>query len=518
MRNKLIEQQDKLDELARNKQAEDSQSAAAAEASDSTAIKISAIMSSDDNEENEIISTMSMQHINHELINATRSAESFIEKNNFLESSRRDEEKDTTADTNLLKQEIEQLKQKIDELTLEKVALETKLDSIEKSLQRWIFRACDDKCNLKNSEEKCEKLEADLKTLTSENQTIQADREAEAKILELNKIQLSDIQLTLEQTQLLLTDKENHVNRLTTLTNQLEVENQELVLRLEYYLNKTYSDMDTQTTEVQNNNTNNKTTSSCSKLNELSAMNNGHVAKTAAKFNTNTQPVVNTLQSQTSSSDINTELKSVKLKNDNLIIEKSQLKFKNDELKFENEELKHKIEDLIKQIEMNKAASVSAATATVPNSKTKPPTATALPPRRPFMSQSVQTVKLATGNNQETQTNQVLQHHAVNSNSGSDLSWSLLRDSLKQELEHIKSESLSETNKLKTSLSNQIETLQKACAKLESEIKEDKVKLAELKDLNKELNSDLFAKTTQCSHMEQSITKLNNDHKKGKLE
>ena len=236
MRNKLIEQQDKLDELARNKQAEDSQSAAAAEASDSTAIKISAIMSSDDNEENahsttwlwRPISTMSMQHINHELINATRSAESFIEKNNFLESTRRDQEKDTTADTNLLKQEIEQLKQKIDELTLEKVALETKFDSIEKSLQRWIFRACDDKCNLKKSEEKCEKLEADLKTLTSENQTIQADREAEAKLLELNKIQLSDIQLTLEQTQLLLTDKENHVNRLTTLTNQLEVENQEL--------------------------------------------------------------------------------------------------------------------------------------------------------------------------------------------------------------------------------------------------------------------------------------------------
>jgi len=63
-----------------------------------------------------------------------------------------------------------------------------------------------------------------------------------------------------------------------------------------------------------------------------------------------------------------------------------------------------------------------------------------------------------------------------------------------------------------------VETLQKACAKLESEIKEDKVKLAELKDLNKELNSDLLAKTTQCSHMEQSFTKLNNDHKKGKLE
>ena len=131
---------------------------------------------------------------------------------------------------------------------------------------------------------------------------------------------------------------------------------------------------------------------------------------------------------------------------------------------------------------------------------------------------SVQTVKLATGNNQETQTNQVLQHHAVNSNSGSDLLWKARFDSVKQELEHIKSESLSETNKLKTSLSNQIETLQKACAKLESEIKEDKVKLAELKDLNKELNSDLLAKTTQCSHMEQSITKLNNDHKKGKLE
>jgi hypothetical protein len=41
---------------------------------------------------------------------------------------------------------------------------------------------------------------------------------------------------------------------------------------------------------------------------------------------------------------------------------------------------------------------------------------------------SVQIVKLATGNNQETQT------------SNFDLSLSLLRDSVKQELEHIKSE------------------------------------------------------------------------------
>ena len=79
---KIIEQQDKLDELARNKKAEDSQSAAAAEASDSAAIKISAIMSSDDNEENapstewlsEPINMVSLQRFNLELINATLSA------------------------------------------------------------------------------------------------------------------------------------------------------------------------------------------------------------------------------------------------------------------------------------------------------------------------------------------------------------------------------------------------------------------------------------------------------------
>jgi len=93
-----------------NKQAEDSQSAAAAEASDSTAIKISAIMSSDDNEENapstewlsEQINMVSLQRFNLELINATLSAESFIETNKILESTHRDKEKDTTADTNLL--------------------------------------------------------------------------------------------------------------------------------------------------------------------------------------------------------------------------------------------------------------------------------------------------------------------------------------------------------------------------------------------------------------------------------
>jgi len=455
MRNKLIEQQDKLEELSRSKQNDDVQSTV-------ESIMISSTLA-DGTDENEIIlNTMSMRHINDELNNATKTAESFIEKAIFLESSQR-EDQDTSVDTNLLKQEIEQLKQKIDEL--------------------------DDQCNLKKLEEKCEKLEADIKTLTSENQRIKAAKESETKLLELSQIQLNDTQLILDQTRLLLTDKENHINRLTTLSNQLEVENQELVLRLENYWNKVFCNMGTQT-EVQNNN---KTTSSCSKLNELAAVNNGHVAKTAAKFNTNTntnQPAG--LHPQTSSSDVNPELKSVKIKNDNLIIEKSQLKFKNDELKFENDELKLKIEDLLKQIESNKSMHASTASVSVntTNLKTKQQTAS---PRPAVFSQSVQTIKLAISN-QETQTN------------GSDLLWKARFDSVKQELEYSKSESL-----------NQIETLQKACDKLKSEIEQDKLKLAELKNLNKELNSNLIAKTTQCSHMEQSIAKMNNDHKIGKL-
>jgi hypothetical protein len=227
----------------------------------------------------------------------------------------------------------------------------------------------------------------------------------------------------------------------------------------------------------------------------LAAVNNGHVAKTAAKFNTNTNTNTNQpagLHPQTSSSDVNPELKSVKIKNDNLIIEKSQLKFKNDELKFENDELKLKIEDLLKQIESNKSMHASTASVSVntTNLKTKQQTAS---PRPAVFSQSVQTIKLAISN-QETQTN------------GSDLLWKARFDSVKQELEYSKSESL-----------NQIETLQKACDKLKSEIEQDKLKLAELKNLNKELNSNLIAKTTQCSHMEQSIAKMNNDHKNGKL-
>ncbi len=474
MRNKLIEQQDKLEELSRSKQNDDVQSTV-------ESIMISSTLA-DGTDENEIIlNTMSMRHINDELNNATKTAESFIEKAIFLESSQR-EDQDTSVDTNLLKQEIEQLKQKIDE----KVA---QVKWIEKSLRRCFFRANDDQCNLKKLEEKCEKLEADIKTLTSENQRIKAAKESETKLLELSQIQLNDTQLILDQTRLLLTDKENHINRLTTLSNQLEVENQELVLRLENYWNKVFCNMGTQT-EVQNNN---KTTSSCSKLNELAAVNNGHVAKTAAKFNTNTntnQPAG--LHPQTSSSDVNPELKSVKIKNDNLIIEKSQLKFKNDELKFENDELKLKIEDLLKQIESNKSMHASTASVSVntTNLKTKQQTAS---PRPAVFSQSVQTIKLAISN-QETQTN------------GSDLLWKARFDSVKQELEYSKSESL-----------NQIETLQKACDKLKSEIEQDKLKLAELKNLNKELNSNLIAKTTQCSHMEQSIAKMNNDHKIGKL-
>ena len=370
MRGKLIEQQEKLEDLSKEKM-------------DIIEIKTE---NESFNKTKEDLTTMSMQHINDELTNATKTAEKFVETNKQLAAQDSfDTEYPDHYPCNLNKKEIETLKQRIEELILEKTTLEKKLDSIEKSLQRWIFRACDDKCSLKKAEEKCEKLEQDIKTITTNNQQLINDKESSVKILQLTQIQLEDTKLSLEQTKLLLSDKDYHIDKLTTLNKRLESENQEFIAKLEYYVNKNYLTTETQT-DIQQNNT--KTTSSCSKLNELSSL-NGHVAKTAAKFNTNTNPPPTATQQQQVD---NTEIKTVKLKNDNLIIEKSQLKFKNDELKFENDKLKQKVEDLLKQMDHLKTP-LTNPTSIPLNIKTT-------------VSQSVQTINQA-HTSQETQTNQV---------------------------------------------------------------------------------------------------------------
>lgn len=473
MRAKLIEQQEKLEEATRG----------------STELKVDLkpVINEQEPEENENLNAMSMRHINDELNNATKTAVTFIEEN-MLHSS-----PVINNSLNDPSKEIENLKQKIDELIFEKATLEKKLDSIEKALQRWIFRACDDKCNLKKMEENYEKLDNEFKLLNEEHQKLKFDKQAESNLLELNRIQLEDTNLILEQTKLLLDDKDIYINKLLNSNKRLETENQAIIVQLEHYVNKSYLTAETQT-ETPNNS---KTSSSCSKLNELSAL-NGHVAKTAAKFGSgnSNQPVLN---QQTSSSDLTGELKTVKLKNDNLIIEKSQLKFKNDELKFENEEYKSKIDELIKQIESFKQLSTNVTTSL--------PTTAAVTIIKPLITQSVQTIRTQISN-QETQTNQVVQ------NTGSDLLWKARFDSVKQELDHTKSESLAEMNKLKNSLSNQIETLQKHLAKLDNELKEEKIKITKLNDLNSKTSADLTLKQTECISLVETITKINEDHLK----
>lgn len=107
---------------------------------------------------NEELNKDSMKHIDEELTNLNKSIKLFIEdsKQRKMSIAQPIESASSSMDLNdlLLKQ------QRIDELELDKETLNKKLTSIESSLQRWIFRACDYKSDLTKSNEKLVDLES----------------------------------------------------------------------------------------------------------------------------------------------------------------------------------------------------------------------------------------------------------------------------------------------------------------------------------------------------------------------
>ena len=251
------------------------------------------------------------------------------------------------------------LKQRIDELEVEKGMLESKHASVEAALARWIFKACDNNTDLNKIKERAIQLERENEEVRAEMQQLRNDRDSSLKLFKLNQENLND-------TKSILSEKNRELEKLSTRNMSLEVENHELNDRLEQLTKKIFEEMWTQTDPLISHDVYiqtldvieaivNKTVSS-SNINN----GNGIVANMAAKFNGGkgvTSPVVTSPVATGGASSgatpdsidaagLYNELKSVKVKNDHLIMEKMSLKSRNEELKVENEELRSKLEEL----------------------------------------------------------------------------------------------------------------------------------------------------------------------------
>lgn len=162
----------------------------------------------------------------------------------------------------------------------------------------------------------------------------------------------------------MVSEKNTDIEKLTIRNTSLEVENMDLADKLSQYTSRVLLETCSQTETPAFNDTHTQTCesteptaaaaakqASTSKLNEMT----GHVANIAAIFNGKsvTSPVATVINASDhiDSAGLQNELKSVKHKNDHLILEKTGLKARNDELKQENEDLRFKLDEVTRESE-----------------------------------------------------------------------------------------------------------------------------------------------------------------------
>lgn len=462
--------------------------------------------------ENEELKKISMEHVDAELNQAQSLAENVIEE-------RRKSEIPITKASKVevdYQAENETLKQRIEELEVEKKMHETKHANIEAALARWIFKACDDNTELNKYKEKSIKLEKENAKYLEDIEQLRVDRDSSLKLFKLN-------QVNLDENKTILSEKLSELERLSTHITQLEVDNHSLNDKIASLTNKVLFEAETQTACVSMHDAYCQTltvesepvkNASSSKLNDINST--GIVANIAAKFNgkANISPIASNPNADgIDAAGLHNELKSVKVKNDHLILEKISLKAKNDELKSENDELRCKLDELNKE---------SAELATfITNSIEKNNHLLEKPPPSPVLTRGPKppVVKdMASSGVQTSQSRLVNEKHAITTQTSSttvatvhntEVLWQSRIDACRKEMD-------AEMSGLKEKLSNQINDLKSKCTKLEAEIKEEKANISKLNILNKEISFNLSNKNEEYLQLEHAMEEKMIDFKKKK--
>jgi len=187
------------------------------------------------------LNRLSLKHIDDELSNVNLTIKQFIENKHIEFNQVINNQINSLKDSPEVQDDVRLKNEKIAELELEKEALSKKLNSIESSLARWIFRACDYKSDMDKSNEKCMELENKLKEADEKYLVVKKDNEHETKSL---KSELNEKTGMIEKLKEELESREKRVHTLSESNQYLE----KFVRELEEKLRKPeLSDAHTQT-------------------------------------------------------------------------------------------------------------------------------------------------------------------------------------------------------------------------------------------------------------------------------
>ena len=256
--------------------------------------------------DSEEVNKLSMKHVDEEMTSLNQSVSDFIkEKQN-------EKEKEPKTDKELNSDEIKLKIQRIDELELEKDALNKKLNNIESSLARWIFRACDYKSDVTKSNEKCQSLESKI---SDTSQDLNEAKEKHRDELESLNSKLNEYVSKIDELKLKLSSKEKEISEVNKKLNDFQ----------EMANSKINLDVAIQTEiEASSSVSNTKLPNSNSKT--------GLVAQAAAKLNQVIVKNGEANQSEEASTKIFNEISNLKARIDSLILERNSFKIKNEEL------------------------------------------------------------------------------------------------------------------------------------------------------------------------------------------
>jgi chromosome segregation ATPase len=437
-----------------------------------------------DEKKQEALNKISLKHIDEELTSVNQSIHLFIEEKKELQKQSEENKKEEED------KELEQKNERIRELELEKEALNKKLVSIEASLARWIFRACDYKSDVSKLNEKWSSSEQVINDLSRD--LAEANKRVAVTQDKLNELTQSlDIQV-------------RQVSELSVLNKDLEVR-----VKLLQVVPKEFTEAQTQTSvEAQHGRL-------------VGAKTSGLVAQTAAKLHqlinstglekeelrkdeSTTLAVVKTAQSTSSSSletaagctnkrieSLTSEISQLKTKLDALILERNSYKCKNDELTSDLNSLRQTL----------KSATASAVVVSPQLVATKSTNTNSKLEARSTQTHS-------NSHTSSTQTCTQISELTTSSSSTSNLvnTNNAKIDQLKKDLDCMRLKLTKEQNDLNA----QIDEKNTELKRLEDTIKH---LLKQIEDLHTRLNESVANKDTlQKSHDEQ-VAKLNSNFK-----
>lgn len=394
--------------------------------------------------DSEEVNKLSMKHVDEEMTNLNQSVSDFIkEKQN-------EKEKEPKSDKELNSDEIKLKIQRIDELELEKDALNKKLNNIESSLARWIFRACDYKSDVTKSNEKCQSLESKISDM---NQELNEVKEKHRDEVESLQSKLNDYVSKIDELNLKLSSKEKEISEVNKKLNDYQ----------EIANSKRNLDVAIQTEiEATSSVSNTKLPNSNSKT--------GLVAQAAAKLNQMLVKNGEANQTEESSTKISNEIFNLKAKIDSLILERNSFKIKNEEL---TRELNEKLDSI------------------PVNNKTAP---THQPKSEVNMSTQTDSHKL-TSNQTQTESNSNIKSkiNILETNNQSCIEGQLKNkiDQMKKDLDSLKLKATKDQSEFTTALEDKSSEI----ARLEQVIKNNKISISnlskEIEELNEKLNKQL---------------------------